>query len=86
MSKIIPISNAQPQLIPEKELVRYRDKEFTRELNFICDVIPQVRSIANQVHKIVKLQLGYHLYSEEGVKIRSVSMARIAAFAGHGRY
>lgn len=69
-----------------KEYIRHESKEFTKELNFICDVIPQIRPIANQVHKIIKLQMGYHLHSEEGVKIGSVSMARLTSHAGHGRY
>ena len=36
--------------------MRHRDKEFTRELNFICDVIPQVRSIANQGFEILSIK------------------------------
>lgn len=69
-----------------KEYIRFESPDFTRELNFICDVIPQIRSIANQVCRIEKLDAGYHFYSEEGVKIGSVSMARLTAHAGHGRY
>ncbi|PWD83872.1 hypothetical protein [Ignatzschineria cameli] len=70
----------------EKELVRYQDDSFTKELNIICDVIPQVRGVANQVHKIVKVQLGYHLYSKEDVKLASVSMNKISSHLGSWRY
>ena len=69
----------------EKELVRYQDDSFTKELNIICDVIPQVRGIANQVHKIVKVQLGYHLYTEDDAKVASVTMKTLADYSGHRR-